>query len=282
MIAQKPEEPELYLSEIQRRRLRRRRMFLGLAVFILFYLLALGFLWVVLWTPIFRLKSFEIMGTSGVPKEDLVNLLRWQVMDAGWKHVFGFDNIFVWPESLPSEKLKYLPVLKSLEIHRDYWEKAIQISVLERTPFGIWCLMKREAPECFWFDEEGVILARAPLAEGSLIPAVNDYSQNKLGIGAAVLSQDQIPNLFSVFRVLAAAKVEVKEIRLEDTALAEIKVLTYGGLPVKAGPELYFSLRFPADNTLAVLNSMRAATSTAGFERLEYIDFRVENRAYYK
>ncbi len=275
-MARALEQPEVYLPEIQRKRSRRRRQLVWGAVLVLLYFLILGFFWVVLWTPAFRLKSFEIVGAAGVPKDDIVNLLRWQVMDAQWKHVLGFENILVWPETLPPEKLAYLPALKSLEIRKNYRERTLRLTVEERSPFGIWCLMKSDVPECFWFDEEGVVLARAPIVEGNLIPAVNDYSQNKLRLGGKILSGDQIPNLFSVLRVLAAAKMDVKEIRLEDIALSEVKILTY------TGPELYFSLRFGAENALTVLDSFRNATSTSGLEKLEYIDFRVENRAYYK
>jgi cell division septal protein FtsQ len=266
----------VYLPEIQRKKLRRRRLLVWGAVLIFLYFLTLGFLWVVLWTPVFRLKGVEISGSEGAAKDELVNLLRWRVMDAEWKHFLGFDNILIWPEAISPEELKYLPWLKSLEIRKDYRGRTIRIAVRERESFGVWCLRKREAPECFWFDKEGVVLARAPLTEGSLIPAVNDYSQDKLIAGGKVLPEGQIPNLFSVLRVLSAARLGAKEIRLDNAALSELKVLTYNG------PEIYFSLRFSADNALVVLNSMRAATTTAGLEKLEYIDFRAENRAYYR
>jgi cell division septal protein FtsQ len=276
MMMRKPEEPEVYLPEIQRRRLRRRRKIIAGAVFICVYFLGVGLLWFILWSPVLRVKNFELLGSGGVSREDLFNLLRWQVMDRQWKHFLGFDNILVWPESLPPEKLKYLPALKSLKIHKDYREGLLRITILERSPFGIWCFVKPEVPECFWFDEEGVILSRAPLAEGSLIPAVNDYSRGGLGVGAKILAENQIPNLFSIFRVLAAARLGIKEIRLEDIALWEVRVSTY------EGPELYFSLRFPADGAFAVLQSLRSPSGTAAFDKLDYIDFRSENRAYYR
>lgn len=277
------ERSELYLPEIQRKRSRRRRRFIAVSFFLLVYLAILGCLRLILWTPVFKLKSFEIAGAVSVTKEDLVNFLRQKVLDAEWKHILGFDNILVWPETLSPEKASHLlPALKNLKIHRNYRERSVRLEVEERNPFGIWCLMKPETPECFWFDEEGVILARAPLAEGSLIPSVNDYSQGKIMAGGKVLPGGQIQNFFSILRVIAAARMEVKEIRLEDAALSEIKVLTYGGPTRAAGPELYFSLRFPATSALAVLNSFRSATGTSGLEKLEYIDFRAENRAYYK
>lgn len=276
MIVRKLEEQEFYLPEIQRRKLRRRRKIIIGIIFLSIYFLVLGFLRVVFWTPIFQIKNFEIEGIADISKENLINFLRWQVMDAGWKHILGFDNILVWPDFLQPDKLGYLPALKGLEISKNYRERTLGILVSERSPFGVWCLSKSEVPECFWFDEEGTFLSPAPFIEGSLIPVITDASRDKIVMGSRILSQNQISNLFSILRVLAASKIRVKEIRLEDAALSEVKVLTYDG------PELYFSLRFPADNYLAILDSFRNATGVSGLEKLKYIDFRVENRAYYK
>jgi len=143
-----------------------------------------------------------------------------------------------------------------------------------------------ESARCFWFDEDGVIFERAPDAEGSVIRIVHDYSQEHLGPGSTILPARFVPNLFSIFRVLAASGVGVAEVRLDDLDLEEIRVATYDGLPAgQVGPTLYFSLRFPADNALAVMRSLTGGSSSsiaAGLHKLEYIDFRVENRAYYK
>jgi len=89
--------------------------------------------------------------------------------------------------------------------------------------------------------------------------------------------------MFSVFDVLKASGIAPKEIRLNDLTLQEIEVDTYAGLPTEAsaktGPKLYFSLRFPSSNYLPVIQKF---LSKPDFGKLQYLDFRVENRAYYK
>ncbi|MEK7077437.1 MAG: hypothetical protein AAB967_04385, partial [Patescibacteria group bacterium] len=74
-------------------------------------------------------------------------------------------------------------------------------------------------------------------------------------------------------RVLGEAGVNWKEVRLNDLRLQEVEARVYGG------PRMRFSMRFPADNALGVIQSLMAKPE---FPRLEYLDFRVERRAYYK
>jgi len=103
--------------------------------------------------------------------------------------------------------------------------------------------------------------------------AIHDYSQSGLGLGKKVLPDPFMENLVSIVRAVVGSGVGVKEIALNDLALQEIVVTTYDG------PALYFSLRFPADNDVPVLQGLMAKP---GFGKLQYVDFRVENRAYYK
>jgi hypothetical protein len=156
--------------------------------------------------------------------------------------------------------------------------------------------LRESASRCFWFDGDGIIFERAPNAEGSVIRVVHDYAQQGIGLGSAILPSRFIGNLFSVLRVLDASGLGIREVRIDDLALEEVNVATYGGPPARlaaasakqagqAGPALYFSLRFPADNAFAVLQSFAGGSSSSAavdLKRLEYIDFRTENRAYYK
>lgn len=271
-------ETEIYLPEIQYRRRRRRRQLAAATIFFLIYLGLLFLGKIVLETDFLRLRRLDIKGADRTPPEEIMTLLRHGVMDAKWKHFLGFDNILVWPKSLSSSTLVYLPQLKDLKIERDYRRRAVGVEIVERTPFGIWCRFGGDEMRCLWFDGEGVVLGAAPAAAGILIPVVNDYTADGEERKRNVLPPEEFANLISVIRVLEAAKIKVKEIRLENLKLAEVKVPTYDG------PELYFSLRFSATNTLPILNSFQQAAGSEGIEwdGLKYIDFRVENRAYYR
>lgn len=149
------------------------------------------------------------------------------------------------------------------------------------------------ASDCFWFDSNGVIFKKSIETEGNLIVAVNDYSQKNIGIGSKILPDEFVFNILSVFRAISASGLSVREIRLNDLNLQEVEVDTYDDLSAesflsaaalatagaKAGPKIYFSLRFPVDNAADIIKSLKEKSLFGG---LQYVDFRVGNRVYYK
>lgn len=261
--------------------------------------------WLVLKTPLFRFQTLEITGNKIVNQNDITSLLWSRVISDPYRPVkalLGFSNFLVWPNNFSSRDLSLIPHLKGLNITKDYRNHTLKVAVEERSPAGIWCFQAqtnaertqnnadeiprqsasspRESAPCWWFDDQGIVFSQAPDAQGGLISVVHDYSQPKAGLLARAVSLNFVSNILSVFKTLKASGLGIKEVRLEDIALQEVEVDSVGGLPAgKAGPKLYFSLRFPALNDLAVIQSLM---SKPGFNNLEYLDFRVENRAYYK
>jgi hypothetical protein len=73
--------------------------------------------------------------------------------------------------------------------------------------------------------------------------------------------------------VLKESGLSVQAIELNDLSLEEVDVLTANG------PELYFSLQFPADEYLPVIQKLMAQSN---FDDLQYVDCRTENRLFYK
>ncbi len=283
-----------YIADLAaRKRAHRRRAFFYIAALILYGVLLAG-AWLVLRSQFFAVRDIEIRGNVHVNGSDILALVEGPGFSRSrLARLLGIRNMLAWPSSVSSDTLKFIPQLESLTLEKNYGTRSILIRVTERTPTGIWCFEQTQtsvvgtqanatsspaqisAPnECFWFDENGTIYKRSFDAEGGLITVVHDYSQNGLGFFSPVLPRPEfIANLLGIFRVLAASGLSAKEIRLNDVSLQEIEVDTY------EGPALYFSVRFPADNDLPVIKSLETG---GGFSKLHYIDFRVENRAYYK
>lgn len=305
-------EVDAYVQESHKRRKRRRAYFVFISVFLAVYFLLLAACWLVLKSPFFRVSSVVISGNKAVASSSIKDLLFSRVLRGkSLNALLGFGNILIWPKELDSADLVFLPQIKTLGIEKNLGDRKVTVTVEEREPYGIWCLMARTdasstqtgadnsqtnpesqrgsalsqrepaSDSCWWFDDEGFIFKRAPAAEGSSLVVVDDYSQDKLGLNFKVLPPEFIPNLFSIFRVLGASNLNVKGVELNNLALQELEVLTYPSTPLGAsdGPKLYFSLRFPADYTLQVIESFYAKP---GFGKLQYLDFRVENRVYYK
>lgn len=127
--------------------------------------------------------------------------------------------------------------------------------------------------QCYWFDGNGIMFEKGFDSEGSILLALHDYSQSPASLGAAILPTRFIPNLVSIVNVLRTSGLNVKEVRLNDIGLQEIQAKTFDG------PDILFSLRFSANEDLPVIESIMAKS---GFKNLQYLDFRTEDRAYYK
>ena len=265
-------------AEVKEKRKKRRKYFLIFLILVGLYLIILIAGLFLFRSPFFRLKQFEVVGNERVSTENIISLLQARAFEGGWRPLqalLGLRSMLIWPEALSEADLVFMPVLKSVTLEKSYGSRTIVVRVEERKPYGIWCTDENngDSIRCLWFDKEGVLFERAMAAQGGIIMTVYDRSQKKLALRGSILPKVFIPNMFSIFTVLATSDIDRKEIVLDDLALEEVNVTTYNG------PELYFSLRFPADNDLAAIKDLMAKPE---FGKLKYLDFRVENRVYYR
>ncbi len=274
---------ENYLSERQKKKRKRRQYFFGILAFLAVYFVLLAIAWLAFRSPLFRVQAITVQGNASVPAADIVTLLRSSALRDHdfWRSLLGIRSMFIWPREFSAEDLAFMPRLASGIISRDYLAHTITVTVVEREPLAIWCLMPaRDAhgnattdEQCFWFDKNGIVFARTFDTQGGAIISVHDYTKGDLGLAQKILPDVFVGNMLSVIDVVRASGVNIKEMAVRDLALQEVDVTTFNG------PDLYFSLRFPADNDLAVLRNLM---QKPGFTKLQYVDFRVENRAYYK
>ncbi len=264
---------KIYRSEIAMRRRRYRAAYIVTLILLSAAALLVAALLILFKTPLFQVRSVSIQGTGYIPGERVEALLQGRVTGGSWlRNFLGYNNMLVWPAAVNAADLRYLPEARRITIAKSYAHRTITVNVEERGREGIWCFIKEPPPQCFWFDALGIV-NKAPSTEGSLILAVQDYSRSSTPRGEALLPPEMLANLFSVFAALKEIPVAPKEIRLNDLDLKEVQVPTYDG------PTLEFSLQFPAVNTPAAFKKLAARTPIS---KLEYIDFRVENRIYYK
>lgn len=271
------------------------------------FFLALGGGWLIFASPLFRIQKIEIIGAKTVSEADITGLIRSSIATGPWWNRFlGSENILAWPDAIGGSDLSSYPVIQVIHISKSYLYREVFLRVEERTPRGVWCyeqsrtvadstrtgadseipsllsgpiqqlsasVPRLSASSCWWFDETGFIFKRSPATAGGLILSVRDFSQEQRGLNSKILPERLIKNFFSVFTILQKSSVGVREILLKDISREEVEVLT------AKGPRLYFSLRFPPEGLYDALENFYAKPAVKKFE---YIDFRVENKAYYK
>ena len=273
---------KLYLAnrDEKRKRNRRRLRIVLLIALVIGFLFALW--WVLFRSPIFKVSEILITGNRRTKTPDVIALLENNLKQSGglpaW---FGTQYVWVWPQGAWTNNLEDLPRIKTIVIKKNYGTRKIEVAVEERGPYGIWCLRKKTPAECFWFEDDGgTIFEPAPEVEGSLIKIIDDYATDEVKIGERILPEPLMPGLLTILSVLTEAPIQVKEVRYEDPSLQEMRVMTYDG------PQIYFSLRFSASNALPIIKSLkekdRLGELKPRFRELQYIDFRIQGRAYYK
>jgi hypothetical protein len=281
-----------YVADRRRRQKKRHKYFWAIAAFLAVYFVAFGIFYLIVGSPAFHAERITVVGNSAVPTPQIMGLLQSSIIredalltkpNSGLKAMLGFNNLLIWPDALPTSTVAAIPQLDGVTIAKNYFLHTITVAVAERQPFAIWCQMP--ADDCYWFDNTGIAFEHTLDTEGGAIDVIHDYSGVSsasstvavvvppLTLGQPVLAPEFMPNLISILNVLQQSNVGVEDISLQDISLQQINVTTVDG------PMLYFSLRFSADEDLPVLQNLIAQP---GFDKLQYIDFTVENRAYYK
>ncbi len=280
---------EFYLDERQqkkRRRILKLKIYGALSVF---FILTIGVGYLIVYSSVFRITRIEAEGTQINADEIINNLKVFFAEQSKISKFLGSENILIWKREKISEFLKNYHQIGELIIEKDYFKRLIKISVKEKEKFGIWCpspladnassneanLFASQSVKgegCWWFDKEGIIFAKAPSMEGNLINKIDDFSVRPLKIGDKILEEKFLSNLLKILEILEKSDLKIKSLKLEDIALQEIIADS------PAMPKIYFSLRIDPIFVPAALESIKKI----GLEKMEYIDLRIENRAYYK
>ena len=175
-----------------------------------------------------------------------------------------------WPDHIPQSDLQMIPQLANVTVSKDYFSHTVTITVTERAPLGIWCfsaepgavadggihassarhLRRRPAHRAI----DSIIPARYSknhsTRQGDLVSVVYDSAQSPKGLSQKVLSDEFLPNFLSIMNVLKGSGLGVSAIELRIFSLEQMDVLT----AERAG--IYFSLRFPADEYLPVIQKL--------------------------
>ncbi|MDP1688767.1 MAG: hypothetical protein Q8L47_01390 [bacterium] len=247
-----------------------------------------GLLYTIYFTNVFRFSSIVLNGASVITKEDL---FPGSIMP----YLFG------------KVEVTNLLVAK-IVVHKNILQKTLVLDVEERKPFGIWCGVydsatpvivstsassqesssstlstgtftkistdldtKDQTANCFWFDVDGLLFAKAPASSGILVKSIYETNGRALEAGSYLLPKTLLNRIFSIFDVLDKSEVRIVKYILPDLKYQEIHAVTSNGAI------LYFSLRLDPNFIKDPLLSLKPKLN-----EIKYVDFRSENKVFYQ
>jgi hypothetical protein len=226
--------------------------------------LVLGGLFILFGGPL-HFQKIQIIGAPDAFVTELEKLLIQEILAKPAARVLGYRNLLSWPNG---ELKSQNPRLSGSLIQKDILGKTLKITLPEKKRSLIWCSEK-----CFWLDNSGYSIEEAPVTVGTLVPIVTSKSATlSLGLGHAVMSPQLFSNLLKTIGILESLGLSGLDM-VVDTAGKELVVRRDGYAA------LYFNLQHDPENLISPLKKLM---KLPGLKKLSYIDFRVENRAYYR
>lgn len=237
-------------------------------------LLLVGFGFFVAQSDFFTMREISITGERLLSEEEIKKALVSEINTASFIARFlGPEHSVFWLFAKSEYFFSEPTELESISLNFDFWPRRASIEVTERSVAHIICRPTEGA--CYGVTESGMIFARIPEVRGPLILRLEDNQSDFPVVLGSQYFGDQafLPHVYETSNVLADAGILPTLLRVRDKRLYEWEAV------LGNGPTLYFSGFFVPQNLAGVVEDIRNATS---FENLSYIDFRVENKVFYK
>jgi hypothetical protein len=244
-------------------------------------------------SSLLRVESITVSGVSDAYGQQILsNLNAFSRQRSVLFRFLGDRNMIAWGGN-EKDFLEANPDVKEMHIEKEYFKHAIVINVIGREKFGAWCHQGTgstqdmsnasstadavswgdSSEECYWFDADGVLFAKAPLIRSELFNRVFDSTGRSLALRDTIVPDRLFQNLTRIFKVLEAAQINTKTVFLSDLALEQVEADSV------SDPRVIFSLRFDPAFSLSAIDALK---KTGEWGRLQYANFTVENKVSYR
>lgn len=231
----------------------------------------------------FVVTRVDIEGSKRMSRADLHSAIEAYLREPVVGGMILRSNFFlVSTDALRDRIQKEFPGLSAATVSKSFPDR-LNVAVRERVYGGVWCGTQIAAGEsCFLIDTEGVLYDSAASSSGTLVMVLRDDMKNP-AMGNAVVEPRALLHLSELRENLRKRfNFVAREYYLGN--LPDVTAFMAGGW------RLLFDIDHSGDSVLGVLKkTIDDARSQSGElagqnieERLEYIDLRIEGRAYYK
>lgn len=222
------------------------------------------------------IRGIEVSGTETI-QASAVRAVVVDMFDERSVFFLNGRNFFIFPAREASRRVQEkFPVIDGIKVYKKAWEMKVAIDIVERESVGIVC-GKKEQNACMYIDKSGVIFAAAPRIAGASVLRIEEESL--IGITGFPIQKYAADAIDFITRVKRHAR-EKAGITIEAFAFTN----EYGDVEARTqeGFTVLFSMKQNTEMQAQILKNLLAVEIKDQASNLEYIDLRVENRAYYK
>lgn len=258
-------------ERIRRRRLRR-------AVKILLFFVAVGALGSVIYgfffSGIFEVHLVRAFGAETIPPQEVERIAS-EFLKGRTLLIFPRNHpLFLNEKLLVATILERFPKIAGVSIHYRYESHVLELSLKERKPVAYWCKVQET---CFLVDATGVIFSETAPDGGALVLRIYDQTGRNLRIGTKVLSDIWMMRLLEIREGLRP-EVVIPEFIVEEESIGA----HYVRANARDGWYVLFDTNEDPDLSVRHLKTLLAEEVGRRRNRLDYVDLRVPNRAYYR
>ncbi len=261
-------EPNEMLTP-SKRKIRRRHLIIFWLIFLTSVFIISATVYFVFFSQIIKVQKFSIDGNRVVGRSELEELITKKLNSRGWfVRKISEKNILYW-FGVKEIRDSGIAAADEVLVHTNLTDRTVAVEIKERVFAGIWC-----GDSCFGFDSNGVAYFLAPDTEGSLILKIKDENNVGLTLGQPVIADEKVlSNIFKTIAIIKENNILIDGVTIKDATLREWELKSTKGTQFK------FSLDFVPDKLKSVIDNLKGRTK---LEALNYIDFRVQNRVYFK
>jgi len=189
-----------------------------------------------------------------------------------WLAILGPDNLLFWKFASGSISPLYVPTVQEIKKRVDLGEKKVFLEVTERFVTNVLC--EYNGGKCYGMDGNGFVFSSVPEVRGALILRFEAGPGEKIMIGKQYLdSPEWTKNIMHIVAIMESEGFIPKLVKVSGVGLEEWEAV------MPEGFSFYFSLHFVPENFRSILGDISTKTR---LDTLQYFDFRVQNRVYYK
>lgn len=245
---------------VSSRRLKRERIIRRYFKIFAIPFLSAVFLIILANLPWLRIQNIEVNGAE--ENEKIARDLIEENLSGRVFLLFPADNIFfVNKQDLIQEIKNKFPEIESADLRTNFFSRKIKADIKNRQIFAFTCAEEK----CFYLDEKGVLFRQSPVVSGGILLEVIASSTESFG------------DFHKISFLARKVEENLKEDKLSKIILKDensFELVFVSGLKIisdsEASPEKILR------NLNIVLQSVKDK------KKLEYIDLRFGNKAYYK